>query len=147
LSGAQIIHFPLDKRMPTRIAEERLGSVMMYRYPDPMRINVDPQEWLRKWLAKKYVLLGWEAVKEGIVKSFKDGRVRHIVSRVSRVNTDADERPKVELACSLDLYPVFNWECEDPVKSVPVVVLSIDQTSYFRVCQRCLLRESKCLKG
>jgi len=130
--------------MPKRVAEQRLGNVIVYKYPDFSKIDGEPMDWLDTWLSKKSVLLGWEPVKEGIVKSFKSGRVRHLVSRVALVNPDNNQRPRVEVCCSLNLYPVFNWQSDVTISSVPVVLLGMDQTSYFRVCKRCLLREYKC---
>jgi hypothetical protein len=139
IGEAKIIHFPIDKRMPTRIAEEKVGPVVMYKYPSLE--SEDPFEWLTRWLEKKSVLLGWESVKEGLVASFKSARVRHLISRVQYVDPDFDERPKVEICCGFDSYPIFNWVSEDKVASIPVIVLGERQTSYFRLCKRCEMRQ------
>jgi len=138
----KVIHFPVADRMPTRVAEQRLGSIVAYKYPDFLKLGVNPMDWLDKWMKGKSVLFGWEPVNEGIVKSFKDGRVRHLVSRVSPVDPSKNQRPKIEICCSLNSYPVFNWVSQVGVSSVPVVLLGLDQTSYFRVCKRCLSREA-----
>jgi hypothetical protein len=137
MDGAKVYHFPVDKRMPTRVAEEKLGSVTGYKYPGIERPAIDSWEWLESWLSKKYVLLGWDAVKEGLVHSFKGGRVKHIVKRVVPVDVDAGERPRVETACSMHDYPIFNWKNEEPLDKVPAVLLSGEQQKYFRLCKRC----------
>jgi hypothetical protein len=143
LSVAEIIHFPVQKRMPVRVAEERLGRIVVYRYPSIFDTDIERQRYLDGWLGKKAVLLGWGAVKEGIVRSFKSGRVCHLVSRVAMVDNE-EVRPRVEISCGLDSFPVWNWFSGEEVKTTPVVVLSLDQIPYFRVCDRCLLREEKC---
>lgn len=139
MSEAKIIHFPVDKRMPTRVAEEKLGNVVIYRYPPVEKMNLTRQEWLQKWMLKRSVLYGWQSVKEGLVRSFKTGRVRHLVERVV-ANAD-DARPRLELCCGMDTYPVFNWQSNEAVSVTPVIILSIEQTSYFRICERCLARQ------
>jgi len=130
-----VIHFPVGKRMSSRVAEERLGSIVMYRIPEAVEGRA---EWLERWLTKKFVLFGWEPVKEGLVKSMKSGRVKHLIAQVSTEDIGRGVRPKVELGCGFDLVPVFNWDsCKEAVKSTPVTVLSIDQSSYFRMCKKC----------
>ena len=132
--GAKIFHFPVDKRMPTRVAEEKLGHMLMYRCPDSVD---DKVKWARQWIMKATVLYGWSAVKEGIVKSFKDGRVKHYVADVHLVEGDEGARPLVELFCGLHGVPVFNWVSKGAARDVPAVILSIDQSSYFRPCKTC----------
>jgi len=131
-----VIHFPVSKRMPLRVAEEKLGPMTMFKSPDEARLGCNVEEWVENWISTKSVLLGWEAVKEGLAKSFKGGRVRHLVSKVEFYGG----RPVVETACGVELHPVFNWESDEPVKDVPVIILGMDQTSYFRVCKHCLAR-------
>ena len=103
----------------------------MYRYPDHIH---DRDEWISGWMENKFVLWGWEAIREGIVKSFKDGRVRHMVARVEIRRG----RPCVEMGCGIELLPVYNWVCDKPVSRLPVVILSLDQAQYFRTCQKCM---------
>lgn len=126
--------------MPKRIAEEKIGNIVMYKYPDFDLIDCTPREWISKWLSRKFVLLGWDSVKEGIVNSFKLGRVKHSISNVSLSHSGTIDRPSVEISCGLDMHPVFNWACSMSVKRLPVVVLGIDQESYFRVCKKCLAK-------
>ena len=137
MEGAKIYHFPVDKQMPTRIAEEKLGAVVGYTYPAESKITIDLWSWTQKWLSKKTVLIGWDAVKEGLVHSFKAGRVKHLVKHVIPVDTESGERPRVETVCSLHDYPVFNWQTDEPLSKVPVVLLSSEQEKYFRLCKRC----------
>ena len=128
-----VIFFPVSKRMPSRIAEEKIGNIVIFKYM-PTLEGSEKFEWLEKWITKKFVLLGWESVKEGLVKSFKSGKVKHLVSDV----VDVNGRPEVELECGMEMHPVFNWSSEAKVKKTPVVLLTIDQQSYFRVCKNCL---------
>jgi len=146
--SAQIIQFPTSKRMPTRIAEERLGNLIMYRYPSQEQIGEDVFEWLERRLLDRWVVRGWEPVREGIVKAFKSGHVRHLISRVVLKDPLVEGRPYVETCCSLDLYPVFNWNVRGTlVKREPVTVLSMDQSSYFRPCKRCAMREEERIRA
>jgi hypothetical protein len=130
-----VLHFPVDRVMSQRIAEEKLGSIVMYRYP-PGKGDA-AQEWLNGWMRKKTVLVGWECMREGIARSFKNGRVRHIVSAVNQVDTGRGRRPSIGVLCSNQSHHVFNWCCEEGTFGIPVVVLSLDQQDYFRPCKRC----------
>lgn len=135
--SATIIHFPVADRMPTHIAESRIGGVISYGYPPPEKVGGDLWGWLERWLGRRSVLLGWEPVKEGLIKVFKSGRVRHLVSEVVLVDVDRQVRPMVEIACGIETYPVVNWSSLEPVKTTPVVILGADQVDYFRVCKKC----------
>lgn len=128
-----VVFFPVSKRMSSRVAEEKIGKIVIFRYLSMLE-GTERLDWLENWIVKKSVLLGWESVKEGIVKSFKSGKVRHIVNDV----VDVDGRPEVELKCGVELHQVFNWTCDKKVTRTPVVLLTIGQESYFRVCKNCL---------
>lgn len=128
--------------MPSRVAEEKFGNIRVYGYPDLSKLSVDQFDWLKGFLkgdGGRYVLYGWQSVKEGLVKSFKAGRVKHSISRVPLVDIDASDRPRVEILCSLNQYFVFNWNCEEKIKQNPVVLLTTEQSQYFRLCERCSL--------
>ena len=135
--GAQVIQFPVADRMPTRVAEERIGSLINYRYPPVSKNIPDLWEWLDRWLRKKSIVIGWVPINQGLVYAFKGGRVAHLVCDVYPVDVDSGERPKIEVACSGVLYSVFNWDSRRPVTANPAVVLGADQEPYFKVCQKC----------
>lgn len=128
-----VIHFPVAKRMPTRVAEEKIGKIVVFRDPGLWDENGSESQF-EDWLKKRTVLFGWESVKEGIVKSFKGGRVRHLIVDVENRKSG----PRVELACGFDFHPVFNWTPVETPKNVPVILLTVEQESYFRVCKKCL---------
>lgn len=141
-----VTRFPVESVMPSEVAEQKLGGIVLYQFRSELLCD-DPQGWLEKWMEGRSVLAGWESVKSGIVKSFRAGRVRHIVSRTRRTSRDKGERPKVELCCSLDVHSVFNWKSEQRVAKNPVIVLSYEQAPYFRPCQKCQAVLMRILEG
>jgi hypothetical protein len=141
-----LIHFPVERVMGTRVAEAKLGNMRQYGYPDFLKLGVEPFDWLSDFLAGKNprsVLYGFHSIKEGVVKCFRSGHVRHLISRVPLIDIDLGERPKVEILCSLNQYFVFNWVAEQKLKNNPVVLLTPEQTDYFRLCERCSLMIEK----
>lgn len=132
--------------MSTRVAEERIGVVRPYRYPLSSKI-ADPEMWLEKWMLRKNVLIGWEPVREGLVRTFKNGRVRHIVSGVRHVMSEGEGRPIVEVLCHLDNFPVFNWKSDNRVSRTPAILLAPDQSEYFKLCKNCEAKVRKMLRG
>jgi hypothetical protein len=136
--SAQIIRMPIEKRMPTRIAEDKIGGLAKYRYP-VRRGKIPSYDWLSEWLTGKSVLFGWTPINDGLVAAFKRGYVRHFISRVGIVDIGKDERPRVELCCGCELHPIFNWSVGKRMTSsvYPVSLLGLDQVRYFRVCRRC----------
>ncbi len=140
-----VVRFPVEQAMSTRVAEEKMGGIRMYRYPE--REPRDPEEWLKVMFSNRSVLLGWESVKEGIVKGFKKGKVMHLVTGIKASDALDERRPIVEVACKLNTYPVWNWRAEDSVTRVPVILLSPEQAPYFKLCQRCENRIKKMLRG
>jgi len=130
--------------MPPEVAEQKLGGMVLYQFRSELLCD-NPQEWLEKWIQGRSVLVGWEAVKNGVVKSFRGGRVRHIVARARRTSRSKGERPKVELCCSVDVHSVFNWKAKQKSVKNPVIVLSNEQARYFRPCKKCQARLMKML--
>jgi hypothetical protein len=122
--------------MSTRIAEEKIGGMATYKYPERLRSPIDPDEWMQKWMTSKFVLLGWEVVKRGVVAAFKNGRSRHLVRRVYS-DHEGMKRPQIQVACGIGRYPLWNWQSPDPAKKVPAVLLSEEQSLYFPICKRC----------
>ena len=141
--AGNVLKFPVDKVMPTRVAEEKLKHLRMFSYPmgqgEFVRTKQQSEQWLKNWMLDKFVLLGWECVRQGIVKSFKNGRVKHIVADVSNVNGEKGTRPRVTLLCSDSSHPIFNWQSKSKLATgvSPVSILSLDQSDYFRTCERC----------
>jgi len=136
---AQILYFPVHERMASRDAEERLGGIVRFRYPLTEVSQMDRELWFSGWALKKRILIGWSVVNDGLVKAFKGGRVAHLLNNVS---VKGDGRPRLEVCCSMQLYPVFNWESFDGIEGIPAVILSANQEKYFRVCQKCGSRMS-----
>lgn len=140
---AKVIRFPVEARIPARIAEEKLGAITIYgrSHPEWDRVGGKKLGFVGAWLEKKSVLFGWETVREGLVHSFKGGRVRHILSAVDVDGYKDGRRPRVELCCGYGFVPVWNWNCESVsdlvVDEPPAVLLSIDQEKYFRLCKNC----------
>ena len=131
-----VLHFPVQQAMPNRVAEEKLGKPVIFGYPVLNDCSVE--EWARDWLVGKFVLLGWEATRNGIIHGFRNDRAKHVISDVRiTIVKDAIKRPFVKLNCSRSMYPIFNWRSPDIAKRTPVVLLSIEQEQYFRLCQKC----------
>lgn len=131
--------------MSLEVAEQKLGGIALYQFRSALLCD-DPQAWLEKWMQGRSALVGWEAVKGGVVKSFRAGRVRHIISRVRRTSRSRGERPKVELCCSMDVHSVFNWKSKGASAKNPVIVLSTEQALYFRSCKKCQAALMKALR-
>lgn len=140
-----VSRFPVEDRMPTRVAEEKLGGIVTFQYPSIRAVILNEEVWLEEFLLQRSVLMGWDAVKRGIVKSFKGGRVRHLISRVRP--TKKGRHPSVDLFCSLDVRMIFNWKAGSETIKAPVVLLSSDQTQYFKLCERCAARVERVLKN
>jgi len=132
--------------MSTRVAEEKIGAMRGYRYPLSDKV-ANPEAWLERWMVRKQVLLGWQPIREGLVKTFKAGRVRHIVSGVRHTLSDGDGRPVVEVLCLLENFPVFNWKSDQRVSRTPAVLLGPDQVDYFKLCKNCEMKVKKMLRG
>lgn len=140
-----VARFPVEDVMSLEVAEQKLGGVMLYQFRSALLCD-DAQGWLENWLQGRSVLMGWEPVKSGVVKSFRAGRVRHIVSRVRKTSRSRGERPRVELCCSLDVHSVFNFKSKGQSMKNPVIVLSHGQSPYFRFCKKCEASLVKMLK-
>lgn len=144
MSG-NIARFPVEQVMSTRVAEERIGGMACYKYPERWKLPIDPEEWIQKWMSSKFVLLGWEVVKKGVVVAFKAGRSRHLVKRVY-ADHDGDKRPQIQPMCSMNRYPLWNWQSNDLAKRIPAVLLSDEQSIYFPICKRCEMLLKKMVK-
>lgn len=141
--GCRVIRFPVQERMPTRIAEEKVGSIVLFRFP-PEVASIN--EWAKTWFVDKFVLIGWSSLNQGLLSGFRDGRAKHKVESV-RIRRG---RPFVEVACLLQEFPVWNWEAKKREIFPPAILLSESQQRYFRVCQRCENGQSivsSCLPG
>lgn len=135
--GSNVARFPVERVMSTRVAEEAIGGMVQYKYPDGGKFSMSPDEWIAKWMKAKFVLLGWETVKKGVVAVFKSGRCRHLVRRTYS-DHDGGRRPHVQAMCSTIRHPIWNWSTRsDPAKRIPAVVLSDEQAVYFPLCKRC----------
>jgi hypothetical protein len=122
--------------MSGRAAEEAIGGMKMYRYPNLSKGRMDSEEWLGLWMRGKYVLLGWESVKRGVIKSFQEGRVRHMIDSAHGLKGEQD-RPLAGVLCRTAMYPVWNWQAGSGVKRTPLVLLNSEQAPYFALCKRC----------
>lgn len=141
-----VLHFPVQQAMPSRVAEEKLGQFVIFSYPVVRDCSIE--EWARDWLMGKPVLLGWEATRNGIAHGFRNDKVRHIISDVYiSKGKNGLRRPVVKIGCSRSRYPIFNWQSDDSIKRVPVILLSVDQEKYFRMCQRCRKNGRKIISG
>ena len=132
--SAQIIPFPVGKRMPTRIAEEKIGGIIRFKYPDNI---TDVVSWFNGWCIGKSVLIGWTPLNQGLVKGLKGSLVRHVVSDI--VSCERGTSPEIEIACKYDSYFISNWKGSDNLKKgfVPAILLDESQSKYFRLCSNC----------
>ena len=137
IEDAKIIRFPIEKRLNRESARKKLGRLMDFRYPDTKKIpHEDIVEWLDAFLIGKKVLLCWSPINRGLVDAFKQGNVCHIISHASV--TDMSRKPLIEVCCkSHEMLHVHNWQPCRQEMSAPAVLLSLDQSNYFRVCLKC----------
>ena len=145
--SAVIARFPVEQVMSNDVAQVKIGAMRSYRYPMPDEIARSLDDWALRWFAERFVLIGWEPVKEGLIKSFKNGRVRHMVSSVKPHTIENGKRPIVEPLCSIETYPVWNWKADGTARKTPAVVLHPSQASYFRFCKKCEARLGKILRA
>lgn len=134
--SVNVVRFPVQKVMSARTAEGLLGAMRTYGYPELETRGITREEWIGTWATGKFVLVGWQAVKRGVVNSFREGRARHIVGHVS-VGSGGIVRPRVEILCKTEMYPIWNWREGGKVKRTPVVLLAPGQEPYFALCKKC----------
>ena len=145
--SAMVARFPVEQVMSNDVAQQKIGAMRSYRYPRPDEISRGLDEWALRWFAERFVLLGWEPVKNGLIKSFKGGRVRHMISMVKPYSIGEGKRPVIEPLCSMETYPVWNWAADGTARKKPAVVLHPSQAYYFRFCKKCEARLGEILRA
>lgn len=134
-----VIRFPVERAIGRDVARKRIGSLKTFGIPE--NINHDVSKWLESFLLKRFVLSGWTPINQGLIPAFKDGMVKHIIVVVG--DFSLGDRPRVEIACkTMEECQIYNWKTGEDLVVVtnPVSLLAIDQSSYFRPCDRCLER-------
>ena len=126
-----VVRFPVERVMPIGIAERAIGKIKTFRAPYD-----GDEKWLSEWLVGKYVLLGWDVVSDGLIKSFKGSKVRHRIVAVHNKRLRHGTRPCVSVSCRSGSFYIANWKSEFNIKS-PVTLLSTSQAKYFKVCKKC----------
>jgi hypothetical protein len=127
-----VVRFPIEKALTRERAEDIIGNFKMFKHPSKKKIK-NPDKWLEVWLKSRFVLLGWDCVKRGLVDSFKSSKVRHVVAW-ARPNSS---RPTIGTLCHVEAQPVYNWRSKTRITRAPAIVLAPEQEDYFRLCKNC----------